>query len=83
MSPCCAYRTSILKLHSSGKLLTVRNKMKLYTLKQMHRYIYRDNCLYRRNMDNIDIISPSKNVILSMNKELINVVEETMPQQRS
>lgn len=57
MSPCCAYRTSILKLHSSGKLLTVRNKMKLYTLKQMHRYIYRDNCLYRRNMDNIDIFS--------------------------
>lgn len=47
-------RTSVLRLHSDSRLLLVKNKIKLNILKQMHRYINREDCLYKRQMNNID-----------------------------
>lgn len=50
-------RTPVISLHADSKALTIQNKTKLTTTKFMHRFIYRDNCLYKNNCNNVDIVT--------------------------
>lgn len=50
-------RTSVLQLHKSAKLLLVRNKIKLNTLKQMYRFIKRESCNYCKTLQNVDRVT--------------------------
>lgn len=49
----CTPRTSTDLLHEQCRMLTVRNKMKLNTLKIMNRRMYRNNCIDRRDNSNV------------------------------
>lgn len=52
-------RTPVLCLHASSKLLLVKNKIQLNILQQMHRFIYRPNCPYKKNLNLIDCYTRS------------------------
>lgn len=52
-------RTPVLVLHNASNLLLVKSKMKLNTLKQMHRFINRDFCPYRSSTHGIDRVTRS------------------------
>lgn len=48
----CPTRTSTNILHEQCRMLTVKNKMKLNTLKVMYRRIYKHNCIDQRDISN-------------------------------
>lgn len=52
-------RTPTINLHATSNLLLVKNKIKLNALKQMHRFIYRDGCPYKKSLINIDYVARS------------------------